>query len=198
MAYGGMDELVVTAGLFPSPGPDGVVSDDDFVRTLRVNVQAPAILAEEFADLTREQELAGSIVMTTSANAIVAKKGSIAYDASKSAANHLVRSLAVTLAPRLRVNAVAPATVIEGSTMFPRERVIASLEKYGLEFESDMSDEDLIERLGRFYAERNLLKVTISPRDQYEAIRWLLGPESARTTGQVVHVDGGLADGFLR
>lgn len=198
LAYGGMDELVVTAGLFPSPGADGVVSDEDFVRTLQANVHAPAILAEEFADLTREQELSGSIVLTTSANAIVAKKGSIAYDASKSAANHLVRSLAVTYAPRVRVNAVAPATVIEGSTMFPRERVVASLTKYELDFDHDMSDEELIERLGRFYAARNLLEVTISPRDQYEAIRWLLGPESAKTTGQVVHVDGGLADGFLR
>ncbi|MCH2133534.1 MAG: bifunctional rhamnulose-1-phosphate aldolase/short-chain dehydrogenase [Phycisphaerales bacterium] len=198
MAYGGIDELVITAGLFPTPGEDGVVSDENFARTLSVNVQGPFVLAEETARVMQVQDLAGAIVLTTSANAIVAKKGSIAYDASKAAANHLVRSLAVTLAPGIRVNAVAPATVIEGSTMFPRERVIASLRKYEIDFDESMSDEALVDRLGQFYAQRNLLKAVISPRDQYEAIRWLLGPESSRTTGQVIHVDGGLADGFLR
>lgn len=61
-----------------------------------------------------------------------------------------------------------------------------------------MTDAQLIECLGRFYAERTLLKATITPRDQAAAIRFLAGPESARTTGQVLHVDGGLADAFVR
>ena len=198
LAYGGVDELVVTAGLFPTPDASGVVSDEAFARTLRVNVQAPAILAEECARIVDAQGTPGSVVFTTSANAIVAKKGSVAYDASKAAANHLVRSLAVTLAPGIRVNAVAPATVIEGSTMFPRERVLASLAKYDLEHDHSMTDDELVGILGAFYAGRNLLNAVISPRDQYHAIRWLLGPEASCTTGQVLHVDGGLADGFLR
>ena len=54
----------------------------------------------------------------------------MAYDTSKAAANHLVRELAVELAPLVRVNGVAPATVVQGSAMFPRDRVIASLAKY--------------------------------------------------------------------
>ena len=198
LAYGGLDELVVTAGLFPTPGPDGKIGDDAFRRTFDVNVLAPAILAEEAGAVFAAQALPASIVATTSVNAVVSKKGSTAYDASKAAANHLVRSLAVTLAPIVRVNAVAPATVIEGSTMFPRERVLASLRKYAIEHHETMSDEDLVARLGRFYAERTLLKATISPRDQAEAIRFLAGPESSRTTGQVLHVDGGLADAFVR
>ena len=81
-------------------------------------------------------------MLTTSANAVVAKKGSLAYDTSKAAANHLVRELAVELAPLVRVNAVAPATVVKGSTMFPRDRVIASLAKYGIAFEERESDDD--------------------------------------------------------
>ncbi len=198
LAYGGLDELVVTAGLFPTPGADGRIDDEAFRRTLAVNVLAPAVLVEEFGGLAMRQGLPASAVVTTSVNAVVAKKGSAAYDASKAAANHLVRSLAVTLAPTVRVNAVAPATVIEGSTMFPRDRVIASLRKYSIEFDEAMSDAELVSRLGNFYAERTLLKATISPRDQAEAIRFLAGPESARTTGQVLHVDGGLADAFVR
>ena len=198
LAYGGVDDLVVTAGLFPSPGPDGRITDEQFDRTFAVNVHAPAILAEEVGSIVQDAGLDGSIVVTTSVNAVVSKKGSSAYDASKAAANHLVRSLAVTFAPRIRVNAVAPATVIEGSTMFPRPRVIASLKKYDIPFEESMSDAELVERLGRFYAERTLLKTTISPRDQVAAIRFLLGPDASRTTGQVLHVDGGLADAFIR
>lgn len=198
LAYGGIDDLVFTAGLFPSPGADGRVSDEDFSRTLEVNMHAPAIAAEEVARIVNESELDGTMVFTTSVNGVVAKKGSVAYDASKAGANHLVRSLAVSFAPNIRVNAVAPATVIEGSTMFPRPRVMASLAKYDIPFEESMSDEELVERLGRFYAERTLLKTTISPADQVAAIRWMLGPESSRTTGQLLHVDGGLADALVR
>ena len=198
LAYGGIDELVVTAGLFPTPGPDGRTSDEGFMQAMAVNVLAPAILVEEAAEVMSAQRLACSAVLTTSVNAVVAKKGSSAYDASKAAANHLVRSLAVTHAPFVRVNAVAPATVIEGSTMFPRPRVIASLRKYAIPFEESWTDAELVAALGRFYADRTLLKATISPADQAEAIRFMAGPESARTTGQVLHVDGGLADAFVR
>ncbi|MFM7261056.1 MAG: SDR family oxidoreductase, partial [bacterium] len=198
LAYGGIDELVVTAGLFPTPGADGRTSDGDFMRAMQVNVLAPAVLVEEAAATMAPQKLACSAVITTSVNAVVSKKGSSAYDASKAAANHLVRSLAVTFAPFLRMNAVAPATVIEGSTMFPRPRVIASLKKYSIPFEESMTDAQLVECLGRFYADRTLLKATISPRDQAMAIRFMAGPESSRTTGQVLHVDGGLADAFVR
>jgi NAD(P)-dependent dehydrogenase (short-subunit alcohol dehydrogenase family) len=76
------------------------------------------------------QGLRGSMVLTTSVNAFVSKKGSLAYDSSKAAANHLTRGLAVELSPLARVNTLAPATVVAGSTMFPRDRVIASLVKY--------------------------------------------------------------------
>src|SRR5690606_8559704 len=137
--------------------------------------------------------------VTTSANAVVAKKGSVAYDVSKAAANHLVRELAIDLAPLVRVNAVAPATVVSGSSMFPRERVIASLAKYGLPFTEDESTEALRSRLATFYASRTLTKKPISPADQAEAIFLLLSERRlAKTTGQVIAVDGGLVEAFLR
>src|SRR5205823_1320519 len=91
--------------------------------------------------------LDGSLVITTSVNAVVPKAGSFAYDTSKAAANHLVRELAVSFAPLVRVNGVAPATVLEGSAMFPRERVIASLAKYGLPHDAAESTEVLPDRL---------------------------------------------------
>jgi NAD(P)-dependent dehydrogenase (short-subunit alcohol dehydrogenase family) len=137
-------------------------------------------------------------VLTTSVNAVVAKAGSFAYDTSKAAANHLVRELALALAPRVRVNGVAPATVVEGSSMFPRDRVMASLAKYGLPYD-DAEDTDVLRaRLSAFYAERTLTKAPVTPADQAEAIYLLLSDALAKTTGQVISVDGGLHEAFLR
>ena len=115
----------------------GRISDADWSKTFAVNVTGPFIVADEAARILRTQDLPGSIVITTSVNAVVPKKGSFAYDASKAAANHLVRELAVALAPNIRVNGVAPATVVEGSSMFPRDRVVVSLDKYGITWSDD-------------------------------------------------------------
>ena len=64
--------------------------------------------------------------------------------------------------------------------MFPRARVIASLKKYAIAHDESMTDAELIACLGRFYADRTLLKTVITPRDQAAAIRFLAGPESSR------------------
>ncbi|KPJ83170.1 MAG: hypothetical protein AMS18_17745, partial [Gemmatimonas sp. SG8_17] len=121
-----------------------------------------------------------------------------AYDASKAAANHLVRELAVKLAPLVRVNGVAPATVVEGSAMFPRDRVIASLAKYGLPHDEGEDTETLMQRLADFYAERTLTKLPITPSDQAEAVFLLVSDRLGKTTGQIINVDGGLPEAFLR
>ena len=155
-------------------------------------------MADEAAKTWREQGLPGNLVLTTSANAVVAKKGSVAYDTSKAAANHLVRELAIELSPLVRVNGVAPATVVQGSAMFPRERVIASLAKYNIPYTENESNDVLTSKLARFYADRTLTKNPITPADQAEAFFLLLTNRLSKTTGQVIAVDGGLADGFLR
>lgn len=127
LAYGGVDSIVVAAGVFVPPDVTGHIPDDKWAQTFAVNVTGAYLVADEVSRIWKEQGLQGSYIMTTSVNAVVAKKGSLAYDASKAAANHLVRELAMELAPLIRVNGVAPATVVEGSSMFPRDRVFASL-----------------------------------------------------------------------
>ena len=119
---------------------------------------AAYLVADEARQLWKEQGLHGSLVLTTSANAVVAKKGSVAYDTSKAAANHLVRELAIELAPLVRVNGVAPATVVQGSAMFPRDRVIASLAKYNIPYTEDEATESSTTKLAQFYADRTLTK----------------------------------------
>jgi NAD(P)-dependent dehydrogenase (short-subunit alcohol dehydrogenase family) len=145
-----------------------------------------------------EQGLHGTIVFTSSANAVVSKQGSEAYDVSKAALSHLIRELAVKLAPDVRVNGISPATVVKGSTMFPRDRVIASLTKYEIPYQDSFSDDELRGRLASFYAERTLTQKSIDPVDCAEAILFLASPRSRCTTGHLIPVDGGLTEAFLR
>jgi len=198
IAYGGLDAVVVTAGVFVPPDIEGRIEDRQWALTFGVNVTGAYVVADEANRVFQEQGLPASVVLTTSANAVVAKKGSIAYDTSKAAANHLVRELAVEMAPLVRVNAVAPATVLKGSSRFPRDRVVASLVKYGIAFEETDTTEELREKLATFYAERSLTRSPVEPEDQAEAILLLVTDRLAKTTGHVIPVDGGLADGFLR
>jgi NAD(P)-dependent dehydrogenase (short-subunit alcohol dehydrogenase family) len=195
--YGGIDILINTAAIFPS-SPDGVIHDGQWGATLDINVTANHRLADELAPILREQNLDASIVLTSSANAVVPKRGSEAYDVSKAALSHLVRELAISLAPKVRVNGISPATVVKGSTMFPRDRVIASLTKYEIKFDSQAKDEQLRGLLADFYAQRTLTHQPIDPEDCAAAILFLAGPDSRCTTGHLIPVDGGLAEAFLR
>ena len=198
LAYGGLDSVVVTAGVFVPPDREGRIADQQWALTFGVNVTGAYVVADEANRVFRRQGLPASVVLTTSANGVVAKKGSLAYDASKAAANHLVRELAVEMAPLVRVNAVAPATVVKGSTMFPRDRVVASLVKYEIPFADSETTEDLRDKLAAFYAKRTLTRSPIEPEDQAEAILLLVSRRLAKTTGHVIPVDGGLQEGFLR
>jgi NAD(P)-dependent dehydrogenase (short-subunit alcohol dehydrogenase family) len=198
IAYGGFDSICVTAGVFVPGDTTGHIPDDKWALTFEVNVTGSYIVGDEAFKTWKEQGLRSSLVLTTSANAAVAKKGSLAYDTSKAAANHLVRELAIELAPLVRVNGVAPATVVQGSVMFPRKRVIASLSKYGVSFKEDEATESLVKKLEQFYAARTLTKVTISTADQAEAYFLLVSQRLSKTTGHIIAVDGGLHEAFLR
>ncbi len=195
--YGGLDIVVNTAAIFPS-SPDGQINDAQWALTLDINVTANHRLIEEVAKVLREQGLAASVVLVSSANAVVPKRGSEVYDVSKAAVNHLVREFAISLAPKVRVNGISPATVVKGSTMFPRHRVIASLKKYSIPFDEAATDEQLRAALAEFYAQRTLTHQPIDPQDCAAAILFLAGPQSRCTTGHLIPVDGGLTEAFLR
>jgi NAD(P)-dependent dehydrogenase (short-subunit alcohol dehydrogenase family) len=198
LAYGGFDSIAVTAGIFVPSDTTGHIPDDKWGLTFSINVTGLYLVGDEAAATWRKQGLRGSLVLTTSANAVVAKKGSLAYDTSKAAANHLVRELAIELSPLVRVNGVAPATVVQGSAMFPRDRVIGSLAKYDIPHSEDEPTESLTRKLAKFYADRTLTKSPITPADQAEAFYILLTDQLSKTTGQVITVDGGLHEAFLR
>ena len=196
--YGGIDTIVIVAAVFFAPDEAGNLPDALFRKTYDVNVFGSFVAADEGGKALLRQGTGGDIVLVSSANALVSKKGSIAYDTSKTAVNHLVRELAVTYAPTIRVNAVAPATVVSGSQMFPKDRVIASLAKYNLPFDHDEDEEVLRERLAEFYALRTLLRGRVSPKEVTEAIYIMASQRLGLTTGHIIPVDAGLNEAFLR
>jgi len=198
LAYGGFDSICVTAGIFVPCDVTGHIPDDKWALTFNINVTGSYFVADEAAKTWKEQGLPGNLVLTSSANAVVAKKGSVAYDCSKAAANHLVRELAIELSPLVRVNGVAPATVVQGSAMFPRDRVIGALAKYNIPYTDEEATESLVKKLAQFYADRTLTKSPITPADQAEAYFLLVTQRLSKTTGQVITVDGGLHEAFLR
>ena len=198
LAYGGIDHLVITAGFYYPPDASGHIPDGMWDTTFNVNVKGAYIVADVARKIWEAQGLPGSVVIATSVNGAVAKKGSLAYDTSKAAANHLVRELAIELAPNVRVNGLAPATVVAGSSMFPRERVISGLQKYDLPFDEAEGTDALRDRLAEFYAQRTLTKQAILPEDQAGAAYLLISGALAKTTGQILNVDGGLVEAFLR
>ena len=199
-AFGGIDVIALTAGIFLAPNVEGEFSVKQWELVFRVNSIGPYLVADAAKSIFQLQgvHLKSSVVITTSVNAVVSKKGSVAYDSSKAAANHIVRELAVELAPYARVNAVAPATVVKGSQMFPRDRVMASLAKYDIDYSEEESTEDLRLKLAQFYASRTLTNEPITPEDQAEAIYFMCSDKSSKTTGIVFNVDGGLHEAFLR
>lgn len=196
--FGGIDGIVNTAAIYPVPPSNGELSEMQWGNAFLVNVTGNYLLARESDWVFKDQNLPCSMVLTSSANAAVAKKGSEAYDTSKAALNHLIRELAIKLGPQVRVNGIAPATVVAGSTMFPRDRVIQSLEKYKISVSETESTEQLRGKLADFYAQRTLTRRPILPQDCANAIVWLLSEQSAKTTGHVIPVDGGLPEAFLR
>jgi rhamnose utilization protein RhaD (predicted bifunctional aldolase and dehydrogenase)/NAD(P)-dependent dehydrogenase (short-subunit alcohol dehydrogenase family) len=196
--FGGIDVVVNTAAIYPVAGADGELADAQWAQTFLVNVTGNYLLARQTEWVFKDQAIPAAVVLTSSANALVPKKGSEAYDTSKAALNHLVRELSIKLSPHVRVNGIAPATVVAGSTMFPRDRVIQSLQKYRIDFTESESTEELRAKLADFYAQRTLTKRPILPQDCAAAIVWLAGDQSAKTTGHIVPVDGGLPEAFLR
>lgn len=198
LRFGGLDGVINTAAVFLPPDSSGHLADEQWRRTLDINITGNYLLGDEARKLFVAQGLPAVVVLTSSANAVVPKWGSEAYDVSKSAVSHLVRELAVGLAPLVRVNGIAPATVVEGSTMFPRDRVIASLRKYEIPFQEDEPTEHLRGKLAEFYAHRTLTKRPVTPQDCAEAICWLASDRAEKTTGHLIPVDGGLVEAFLR
>ncbi|MEO6062133.1 MAG: bifunctional aldolase/short-chain dehydrogenase [Thermoflexales bacterium] len=188
LAYGGIDIIVNNAGI-----AGGKLIEDtslaDWQRNIDILATGYFLVAREGFRLLKRQARGGALVFVCSKNSIGAGKGASAYSAAKAAELHLARCLAEEGGEfGIRVNSVLPDGVIQGSSIWNSEWREARARNYGVKPEE-------IEEL---YRKRNTLKVNVTPADIAEAILWLAGPRSAKTTGGVITVDGGNSTAYVR
>jgi rhamnulose-1-phosphate aldolase/alcohol dehydrogenase len=188
LTYGGLDILVNNAGI-----AGGAPFEETSLATWQRNIDILAtgyfLVAREAYKVMRAQGIGGAMVFVGSKNSLAPGKGATAYSAAKAAEVHLARSLAEEAgAYGIRVNSVLPDAVIRGSSIWNSEWKQARAQQYGLK------EEDLNE----YYRQRNTLKVEILPEDIAEAIAFFASAKSAKTTGGILTVDGGVAAAYVR
>ncbi len=188
LEYGGLDILVASAGL-ASSAPVTETSVEDWDRNYAVLARGYFLSAREAFRVLLEQGTGGSIVFVGSKNALVAGANASAYSSAKAAALHLGRTLAEEGGPQgIRVNTVNPDAVIAGSAIWSSEWKAERASTYGV------SEEDL----PSFYRGRTVLGVNVFPEDVAEAIAFLASDRSAKSTGNIINVDGGVTAAYPR
>ena len=188
LAYGGLDILVCSAGIATS-APVTETTLDEWQKNHDVLARGYFLAAREAFRVLKAQGTGGSIVFVGSKNALVAGANASAYSSAKAAALHLSRCLAEEGGgDGIRVNTVNPDAVIEGSSIWSSEWKAERASTYGV------AEEDL----PAFYRRRTVLGVNVFPEDVAEAIAFFAGPRAAKSTGNVVNVDGGVTAAYPR
>ncbi len=187
-AFGGVDIVVNNAGLSLSkPLLETTAADWDLQHD--VMARGSFLVSREGARIMIEQAMPGDIVYIASKNAIFAGPANIAYSATKADQAHQVRLLAAELGEfGIRVNGINPDGVVRGSGIFAGGWGAKRAAVYGV------AEEDL----GKYYAQRTLLKREVLPEHVAEACAAIVSDAFSRTTGLLIPVDSGVAAAFLR
>jgi rhamnulose-1-phosphate aldolase/alcohol dehydrogenase len=187
-AYGGLDILVSNAGIAKSSPVDRLLLSD-WDRSIAVNATGHFLVSREAIRIFKEQGLGGNIVVISTKNVLAPGKDFGAYSASKAAQAQLSRILAIEGAEdKIRVNMVNPDGVFQESGLWSKEIRLERAKAHGIP----------IGTLEDFYSQRNLLKSKIYPNDVAEAVLFFASDRSAKTTGAILPVDGGVREAFPR
>jgi rhamnulose-1-phosphate aldolase/alcohol dehydrogenase len=188
LGFGGVDVVVNNAGL-ASSAPLVETESADYDRLHAVMGRGSFLVSRAAARVLIRQGTGGDIVYVASKNAVFAGPNNVAYGSVKAAQAHQVRLLAAELGPHgIRVNGVHPDAVVRGSGIFAGDWARERAEAHGVP----------VDELGRFYAERTLLKTEILPEHVADAVAALVGGELSVTTGTFLPVDGGIPAAFPR
>ena len=185
--FGGVDIIVHSAGLAISkPLTDTTDKDWNILQSILVKGQFD--LDKQFALIVRKQGLGGDYIAIASKNGLVAGPNNVAYGTAKAAQQHMVRLLAAELAKdKVRVNTVNPDGVIVGSKIWEGAWAEGRAKANGI----------TVEELPAFYAKRNLLNEIITPSDIANGVFSFVGILD-KSTGNIINVDGGMANAFVR
>lgn len=188
LAFGGLDLVVNNAGLSLSKSLlETTVADWDLQHD--VMAKGSFLVSRAAAKVLMEQKLGGDIIYISSKNSVFAGPNNIAYSATKADQAHQVRLLAAELGEHgVKVNGINPDGVVRGSGIFAGGWGAKRAAVYGVE-END---------LGKFYAQRTLLKREVLPENVANAVFALCSADLSHTTGLHIPVDAGVAAAFLR
>jgi len=176
-AFGGLDMLVLNAGIFGRSAPIAALSDEEWERTMRVNLDANLSLLRKAHPLLKRAPRGGRVVVIGSKNVPAPGPGAAAYSASKAALTQLARVAALEWGgDGIRVNVIHPNAVFD-TGIWTEEVLQARAASYGMTVEQ--------------YRRNNLLRVEITSRDVAELVAEVCGPRFAKTTGAQIPIDGG-------
>jgi rhamnose utilization protein RhaD (predicted bifunctional aldolase and dehydrogenase)/NAD(P)-dependent dehydrogenase (short-subunit alcohol dehydrogenase family) len=175
--FGGLDMLVLNAGIFPKSAPVAALSTEVWRKTMSINLDANLVLLRECHPLLKLSPRGGRVVIIGSKNVPAPGPGAAAYSASKAAVQQLARVTALEWgADRIRVNTLHPNAVFDTAIWTP-EVLATRAASYKLSVEE--------------YKTNNILKCEVTSRDVAELAAELCGPIFSRTTGAQIPVDGG-------
>ena len=188
LAFGGIDIVVNNAGVSLSkPLLETTEQDWDFQHDIMA--KGSFLVSKACAPVLIEQGMGGDVIYIASKNSVFAGPNNIAYSATKADQAHQVRLLAVELGEHgIKVNGINPDGVVRGSGIFASGWGANRAKTYGID-EQD---------LGKFYAQRTILKREVLPENVANAVAVLTGPDLSHTTGLHIPVDAGVAAAFLR
>lgn len=187
LEFGGLDIVVHSAGLAISKALEDT-TDKDWNILQGILVKGQFDLAKQAVAIMRKQGLGGDYIAIASKNGLVAGPNNVAYGTAKAAQQHMVRLLAAELGKdKIRVNTVNPDGVIVGSKIWEGDWAEGRAKANGI----------TVEELPAFYAKRNLLNKIITPDDIANGVFSLVGILD-KSTGNIINVDGGMANAFVR
>ena len=187
LEFGGVDIIVHSAGLAISKAlTDTTLKDWDILQDVLVKGQFN--MAKAGAEILRKQGMGGDIIHIASKNGLVAGPNNVGYGTAKAAQQHMTRLLAAELGPeKIKVNTVNPDGVIIGSKIWEGDWAEGRAKANGI----------TVEELPAFYAKRNLMNEIIRPADIANAVFALVAILD-KSTGNIINVDGGMANAFVR
>lgn len=175
--FGGLDMLILNAGVFPQSRAIVESDTDQWRETLEVNLTSNLVLLRSAHPLLKLAPNGGRVVIIGSKNVHAPGPGAGAYSASKAALNQLMRVAAIEWGTDgIRINAIHPDAVFDTGLWTP-DLIQARAQHYGLSVEQ--------------YKKRNILNVEVASRDVAELAAEMCGALFAKTTGAQVPVDGG-------
>jgi rhamnulose-1-phosphate aldolase/alcohol dehydrogenase len=188
LEFGGVDLVVASAGIARAfPIEDHPLSEWNKLHAILTT--GYFLTAREAFRVFKQQGRGGNIVFVVSKNSLVAGKNNVAYSSAKAAELHLARCLAEEGgAHGIRVNVVNPDAVLQSSSIWTKEWRAERARDYGIK----------PEELEEFYKKRTVLKVHVFAEDIAEAVYWFCSNRSAKSTGNLLNVDGGVTAAYPR